>query len=115
MTAARKRRQDERRVGDRSIFQKLLARLERHHDGFHRLAVPDHVVRCDERKRIGDVTRKVVAAAQRPADLTRVGPAPQCEQSERGGVAADGRLGGSSAELERPAGVVDDLRVAREQ
>ena len=114
-TAPRERRQDERRVGDRSVFQELLARLERRHDGLHRVAVAHHVVRGDERERVGDVARKVVAVSQRLGGLTRVGPAPQCEQRERGGVAADRRLGGRSAELERPPGVVGDFRVAGEQ
>ena len=90
MTAPRERRQDEGRVGDRSVFQELLARLERRDDGLHRVAVPDHVVRCDERERIGDVAGKVVASAQRLGGQTRVGPAAECEQRERRGVAADG-------------------------
>ncbi len=90
MTAARQRRQDEGRVGDRRVLQELLARLERRHDGLHRVAVPDHVVRCDECERIGDVMGKVVMAAQRLGDATRVGPAPEREQSERGGIPADG-------------------------
>ena len=100
---ARERVQHERGVGDRDVLEVLVARLERRDDRFDRLDVADHVVRRDERERVGDVAREVVALAQRLATWRASAQRPSASSASAAGVAADRRLGGGRAELERPA------------
>ena len=94
-TAPRERRQDERRVGDRGIFEELLARLERRHDGLDRLAVADHVVRGDRtrarrRRRAGSRRGSRNDSATWRASAQR----PSASSASVAGVAADRGLGG---------------------
>ena len=65
------------------ILEELLARLERFDDRLDRLDVADDVVRGDERERVGDIVREVVALAQRLRDMPCFVPAAEREQRER--------------------------------
>src|SRR5205085_11092772 len=65
----------------------------------------DDVLRGDERERVPDVAREIVADANRIRVDTRLGGAAGHEQRETGGVAADRRLGLGCAGLERPTRV----------
>ena len=65
--------------------------------------VADDVLGGDERERVADVVREVVARADGVGVDDRVVVAAEDEERERGGVAPDRRLGLGGAELERPA------------
>ena len=85
------------------VLEVVGPRLERLDDRVDRLDIGDRIVGGDERERVRDVGREVVAAAQRLGHVTRVGPPPEHEQRERRRIAADRRCRGLRAETRAPS------------
>ena len=94
--------QDEHRVGDRHLFEILVARLERGEHVPDRGDIAHAILGGDRRERVGDCRRKVFAIPDLRDDAARLDVATEHEQRQGRGVATDRRLGRRNSRLERP-------------